>query len=93
VYVSLYGDENAVHERRRGNVMGLYGAYASINLENRKHPVRPLAHLPPGADAVLLWFLTAKPTGQDPVRKPRTGCGATQRRKNTNAWITGREAH
>ena len=25
--------------------------------------------------------------------KPSTGCGATQRRKNTNAWITGREAH
>jgi len=30
VYVSLYGDEYAVHKRRRGNVMGLSGAYASL---------------------------------------------------------------
>jgi len=41
----------------------------------------------------LQWFLPAKPTGQDPVREPSTGCGATQRRKNTNAWLTGRGAH
>jgi len=41
----------------------------------------------------LLWFLPAKPTGHRPVRKPSTGCEATQRRKNTNAWITGRGAH
>jgi len=33
------------------------------------------------------------PDGASPLRKPSTGCGATQRRKNTNTWITGREAH
>jgi len=31
--------------------------------------------------------------GHGPIRNPSTGCGATQRRKNTRAWITGREAH
>jgi len=42
---------------------------------------------------VLQWFLPSKPTGQEPVKKPSTGCGATQKRRNTNAWTTGREAH
>jgi len=31
--------------------------------------------------------------GKTPSENPSTGCGATQRRKSTNAWITGREAH
>jgi len=31
--------------------MSLDGTYASITLEIRRHSVRPLAHLPPGADA------------------------------------------
>jgi len=41
----------------------------------------------------MLWFLPSQPTGQDPVGEPSTGSGATHRRKNTNAWITGREPH
>jgi len=34
--------------------MGLYGAYACIHLENRRHSVRTLAYPPPGADAGLV---------------------------------------
>ena len=41
MYVSLYGDEYEVHRRRQGNVMGLYGAYASNTLENRRQSVWP----------------------------------------------------
>jgi len=43
--------------------------------------------------SLMQWVLPSKPTGHGPVRKPSTVCGAAQRRKNTNAWITERESH
>jgi len=41
----------------------------------------------------LWWILSSKLMGYSPVGKPSTGCGAKHRRNNTNAWISGREAH
>jgi len=38
-------------------------------------------------------LLPSNPTGFSPFEKPSTGCGAERCRNNTNAWITGREAH
>jgi len=49
-------------------------------------PYPPLIHQ-------MYWFLPEKPMGHRPVRNSSTGCGATQRRGNTNPWITGRGAH
>jgi len=42
---------------------------------------------------VMKWILPANPTGYSPVGKPSTGCGEQHRRTNTNAGITGCEAH
>ena len=48
-YVSLYGDELSVYQRRRGSLEGYFGAYTSLALADRSISVRPLFHLPPGA--------------------------------------------
>ena len=55
LYVLLYGDEFSVYKRRRGSLEGYYGAYTSRSLDERAFSVRPLFHLPPGAnpDALL----------------------------------------
>jgi len=49
IYLSLYGDEFSVYERRRGSLEGYYGAYTSLALADRSFFVRPLFYLPPGA--------------------------------------------
>ena len=43
-------------------------------------------------DQILVVVSALKADRVRPRQKPRP-CRATQRRKNTNAWITGREAH
>ena len=45
-----------------------------------------------GAGSVVYWLRPSKPKGYSPVAKLSTGCGAEQRRNNTNPWITGRGA-
>jgi len=51
----LYGDEFNIYKRHRGSLEGYYKAYTSLRIKDRAFSVRPLFHLPPGAnpDALL----------------------------------------
>jgi len=55
LYVSLYGDDFNVYKRRRGTLVGYYGAYTSLSIKDRAFSVRPLFYSPPGANPDALF--------------------------------------